>query len=288
MKKLISLLILLLALSTTYSCNVFDWMDPNGNSFDRCKSLNDAGDYEGAIAACKDADPDGTNADAQLELADASLGAVGIDLKSLSDIFLKKGKGTITITALADAIIAKARLTADNKSNAGDAVTAFFHYGALLVQQSNTLENKQVAVFYNMLAELCQVAVLMAYSDIGGRNPNGQVTREDICDQSLPDCAVGSVTLCTGATEDCQGAGGLSQADAKVAADAMINLVTLLNTPASEGGLPSSLDTKAIDDLVGTTVPDPDNHGTLITIELIDAKYKPDAGRRILLEIAGS
>ena len=68
----------------------------------------------------------------------------------------------------------------------------------------------------------------------------------------------------------------------------MINLVTLLNTPASEGGLPSSLDTKAIDDLVGTTVPDPDNPGTLITIELIGAKYKPDAGRRILLEIAGS
>jgi hypothetical protein len=287
MKKIISLLILLLALSTTYSCNAFDWMDPNGNTFDRCKSLNDAGDFEGAIAACTDADPDGTNVEAQLELADAGLGAVGIDLDSLSEVFLKTGTGTITIVDLANSIITKGRLNDGNKSNAQNAVTAFDRYGSLLVQRENTLESKQVSVFYQMLARICQIAVLMAYSDVGATIPNGQVTREDVCNQNLPNCAVGSTTICQHAGEDCQGAGGLDDADAKIAADAMVGLVALLQTPAEEGGLPGNLDLKAIEDLVAITIPDPDNPGTNIAIQLVGAAYKADAGRRILLEIAG-
>ena len=287
MKKLISLLILLLALSTTYSCNVFSGID-SGNSLDKCKSLNDQGNFEDAIAACKDADPDGTNSDAQIELADASLGAVGINIKALSDVFLKKGSGTITIVNLANDLITKAMLTADNKSNAQDAVTAFDHYGALLVQQSPTLQNKQVSVFYSILARICQVAVIMAYADISSASPVGQVTVGDICNPSLADCAVGSVKLCTDSSEDCKGTGGLSPADASLAATTMLNLITLLQTPASEGGLPSSIDTKAISDMIGVTVPDPSNPGNMITIDLIGSQYKPDAGRRILLEIVGS
>jgi len=286
MKKIIGLVILLLALSTTYSCNVFSGID-SGNSFDKCKSLNDSGDYAGAIAACQAADPDSTNVDVQLELADASLGALGIDLKTLSDVFLNKSTGTITIVTLANDIITKGMLNSDNKSDAQDAVTAFKRYGALLVQQSPTLQNKQVAVFYTLLADLCQVAVIMAYADIAAVHPAGQVTSADICNPNNPDCN-SSTTLCFDSTENCQGTGGLDPTDAGIAATAMLELVSLLSTPASEGGLPSNLNIKAISDLVGVTVPDPANPGNLITIDLIGAQYKPDAGRRILLEIVGS
>ncbi len=287
MKKFISLLILLLVLSTTYSCNVFDWMDPNGDSFDRCKSLNDAGDFEAAVEACQDADPDGTNEEAQLEIADASLGALGIDLKALSDIFLKTGTGTITIVDLANSLVAKAMINADNKENAQDAVTAFDRYGALLVQRDGTLENKQVSVFYSMLARICQIAVLMAYSDIAADIPSGEVTREDICNPDLATCAVDSAAMCLASAQDCQGAGGLDGTDAALAATTMLDLIALINTPAEDGGLPSSIDLTAVEDLVGIAVPDPDAPGTMTTIELVGAAYKADAGRRILLEIAG-
>jgi len=282
MKKLISLLFVLLFSVAMSSCNAFDWMDPNINTLDRCQSLNDTGDYAAAIAACKDADPDGTNVDAQIEIADASLAVLGINIQSLSNIFLNKSGGTITIVSLAESIIAKAKINKDNavqsKLYAQQAVDAMDKYGALL---GNTLQDKQVAVFYSLLARVCQVAVLMAYADIESATPDGRVTRADICNTDQATCDINSVIICTGTVCD-----GMDRTDAGTAADSMTGLVNLLNTPASEGGLPSSLDTSAIGDMVTILVTDP-NTGLPTPIEdFMHSTYKADAGRRILLELA--
>jgi len=285
MKKLVSLFIFLFSLSIISSCNVFDWADPNIDALDRCKSLNDSGDYEGAIAACNDADPDGTNPDAQIEIADASLAAVGIDLKTLSDIFLQKNGGTDTIVSLANGIIAKGRINKDNatvsKKYVQDAVDAFDKYGALL---GSSTEDRQVAVFYAMLSRICQVATLMAYADIGSAVPNGDVTLADICNPDEPTCAASSPIMCVPAlcvTSAC--CDGMASADAGVAADAMLELVDLIDS----GVLPSKLDTKAVSDMVNTEVPDPDTATPVTIKDLVATKpaYKPDAGRRILFEI---
>ncbi len=282
MKNPISILFVLFFVGSISSCNAFDWLDPNINALDRCQSLNDAGDYEGAIEACKDADPDGINVDAQIELADASLAVLGINIKSLSNIFLNEDGGTITLVDLAESILTSAKINRDNstqsKEYAQDAVDAMDRYGALL---GNTLEERQVAVFYSLLARVCQISVLMAYADIDSSTPDGLVTRADICTPSEAECAIDSVTICTGTK-----CNGMSRTDAGTAADGMTGLVTLLSTPASEGGLPSSLDTGVISEMVGILVKDPGT-GTLTPIQnFIVSAYKPDAGRRILLEIA--
>lgn len=282
MKNPISILFVLIFAGSISSCNAFDWLDPNINSLDRCQSLNDAGDYEGAIAACKDADPDGVNVDAQIELADASLAVLGINIQSLSEIFLNKDGGTITMVDLAESILAKGKINRENysqsKEYAENAVIAMDRYGALL---GHTLEEKQVSVFYSLLARVCQISVLMAYADIDSPTPDGLVTRADICTPSEAECAVDSPTICTGTK-----CNGMNRTDAGTAADGMVGLVTLLNTPASEGGLPSNLDTGAISEMVGILVKDPST-GTLTPIQdFIVSTYKPDAGRRILLEMA--
>lgn len=282
MKNPISILFILFFAGSISSCNVFDWADPNINSLDRCQSLNDAGDYAGAIEACQDADPDGVNVDAQIEIADASLGILGINIKSLSNIFLNEEGGTITMVSLAESVLAAAKINKENASQskeyAENAVIAMDRYGALL---GNTLEERQVAVFYSLLARVCQISVLMAYADIDSPAPDGSITRADICTPSEAECAVDSATICTGTK-----CNGMDRGDAGVAADGMTGLVTLLSTPASEGGLPSNLDTGVISQMVGVLVRDPGT-GTLTPIQdFIISAYKPDAGRRILLEMA--
>lgn len=282
MKKTINLLFVLLFAVAMSSCNAFDFVDPDLNSLDRCKSYNDAGDYDSAIAACTDADPDGTNEEAQLELADASFGALGINIQSLSTIFLNQTGGTITLVDLAESILARASVNRDNavqsKEYAQNAVDAMDRYGAL---HNDTLEEKRVGVFYSLLARVCQVSLLMAYADIDSPVPDGRVTKADICNPTQVDCAASSVVTCTGTR--CE---GMDSTDTGTAADSMMELVSLLDTPASEGGLPSNLDVDAVTDMVNITIPYPGtNIPTPITDFATDA-FKPDAGRRILLEIA--
>jgi len=282
MKNLISVLFVLFFAGAMSSCNAFDFIDPNFNSLDRCQSMNDSGDYAGAIEACNEADPEGVNVDAQIELADASLGVLGINIQSLSNIFLNATGGTITIVDLAESVLAKAKINKDNatqsKEYAENAVVAMDRYGALL---GNTLEEKQVAVFYSLLARVCQVAVLMAYADIDSATPDGRVTRADICNPDQADCNISSTTICTGTKCD-----GMDRTDAGTAADSMTGLVTLLHTPAEEGGLPSNLDVEAISEMVGVLVDDPDTHTPTPIQDFIASQYKPDAGRRVLLEMA--
>ena len=282
MKRTITLLSLVIAIGALPSCNAFDFVDPDLDSLDRCKSMNDSGDYAGAIEACMEADPTGTNVDAQLELADARLAVLGINIKSLSKIFLQQGSSTNTIIDLAEVVIAEGRIGRDNavqsKKYAEEAVAAFDNYGALL---GNTLEERQVAVFYSLLGRVCRVAILMAYADIDSSHPDGRVTRADICNPDQPTCATTSVTICTGTA-----CNGMNRTDAGTAADTLIGLVDLINTPPSEGGLPSNLNIGAISDMTGILVDDPVSHTLTPIQDFMLSTYKPDAGRRILLEIA--
>jgi len=283
MKKLITILFVLFFAGSMYSCNAFDWMDPNINALDRCQSLNDSGDFAGAIEACNDADPEGTNVDAQIELADASLGALGINIQTLSQIFLNKSGGTITIVDLAESLIKKSMINKENaeqsKKYAQKSVDAMDRYGALI---GNTLQDKQVAVFYSLLARVCQVAVLMAYADIESATPDGKVTRDDICNPDQPNCAAGAANICNGVA--CE---GMHSSDAGVAFVSMLNLVILLDTPASEGGLPSGIDIGAIDAMLDISFVDGGVSYNIRTAPgLIPSAIRDDAGRKVLLEMA--
>jgi len=271
MNRLVTFLSIVFLSITISTCNVFSPVDVSVNHLDKCKGLSDAGDYEGAVAECTAADPDGIDPETQLELGDANLSALGIGIKELSDIFLQASQGTVTIVQLAESIIAAGKITGENyvesKAHAAAAITAFDNYGALL---GNSAESRQVAAFYSTLVRTCFVAIMMAYADITTGDNNGQVTKEEICTA----CTTG--TLCVGGKVNC---GGMNDTDAADSAQTLIELnYDLTNTHL--GSLQS-----AIEAFGGTQVWDPDA-GAYKLIESMPTSYKADSGRDILWQMA--
>ena len=280
MKKIINILFVLLFAGAMSSCNLFDPIDPDLNKLDRCQSLNDSGDFDAAIAACKEVDSYETNTDALIELADANLGALGVNLQSLSAIFLNQNTSTLTFVQLAEALLAKAVINADHpvesKLHAQDAVTYMKDYGALI---GNTTEARQIAAFYEVLARVCQISVLLAYADIDSDVPNGTITRNDICPTGVSGCDPDNTSqwICDGL--QCE---GMKSADAGTAADSMIEITKLLTDLTG-----SSLNLDAVNEVLNPSFTLPD--GTPVPDGIRDAlvaAYKPAAGRRLLVTIA--
>lgn len=275
----------LFLLFTITSCNLFSPIDSSGSSLDKCRGLSDAGAYEDAIKACEDAVTENpNNMEAQLELADVNLAALGINIKALSDIFFKSSTGTLTIVSLAESIIAAGKITIDNsavsKDHAKDAIVAFDNYGDLL-KADGTTESAQVAAFYSTLARLCYLSLLMGYADVGTNGDhNGLVDKVDICSGPtcglLPAMCINSISLC----------GGMENSDALEAANT-INEIKDKLASLGLGDLQA-----AVDEMSATTIPDPTTGFT--TTVLISSfftnpaydTYKADAGREILRVMA--
>lgn len=277
-KNSLAIFTTLLLIFLLSSCNFFDFMDPNINHFDRCKSYNDKGDFQKAIEACEKADPDGENVDVQLELADALLGSIGIGIEDLSDVFMNEVTSTNLIVSLANSIINRGLVNQENgvqsRLNAEKATNTFDIYGALL---GNDLESRQVATFYSLLSRLCQVALLMAYSDIDADNPNGEITADDICRAGVAGCEQGAATICTGTT--CE---GMSTEDAAVVAETMLELKGVLSIAPEDGGIPIELNTGSVEDMIDIEVL---IGGVPVPISLVPTNMKADAGRNMLLQM---
>ncbi len=285
MKRVLFVSLALSAAIGITGCNVFDWVEPSTDHFDRCKALNDKGDYDGAIAECEKADPDGADLDVQLELADAHLAALGIRIDKLSEVFLNGTTGgTSTIVELAESIIAAGVITVekhnDSITHATQAFEKFQIYGTLLVA-NDPKDGPTIAAFYNTLAGVSVVAVTMAYADImQNGNHNDKVDKSDICNPANVNCAPTSLHFCvndpthTGYVATCE---GMDPADAAVAADALEKLGVNL----SALDLPNLED--AVNEMANLTVLDPIS---LLPVQIKDSSYKDDAGRDILRSIA--
>jgi tetratricopeptide (TPR) repeat protein len=275
MKKLMAMLFL----GSLAGCNMFSPLEVSRDALDSCKALSDNGQFTEAMEECQKAiDADPTNMEAHLEFADASLASLGIDIATLSDIFLNKTDGTDTIIALAEGILAQARITQENKTQslttAEDAITAFDNYGILLIAENPT-DGPQVASFYRMLARLCNLTILMAYADLGPNgDASGTITKAEICG----DASCGN-PICESSTTDCK---GMDNADALSAG----NLIKEIKDSLASIGLPDVQ--KSVEEMSDILVPDPD------ALPIIDEKpidqiapgFWGDAGRQILFDIA--
>jgi len=288
MKKIINLLLVMLFAVGMSSCNVFDPIDPDLNKLDRCQSYNDAGNYDAAIEACDAVIADDpTNISAQLELADACLGSLGINIQTLSNIFIQKSGQTITLTSFADSILKKASISKVNgkvsRQRAQIAVDAMDSYGALLTAGgSPTLEQKQVATFYSLLARVCQVSVLLAYAHIDAGSTGTAVLKADICDPTVVGCDGNPLTpICL---SNC---GGMSDADAGTALDTMVKLVDYIKRPAADGGLPTGIDVGNVSTVLDVPfISDGLGYNIFTDAALLPSAIKSGAGRRLLLEMA--
>jgi hypothetical protein len=221
-------------------------------------------------------DANSNNTEAHLEFADASLASLGIDIATLSDIFLNKTDGTDTIVALAEGILAQTRITQEKKTQslttAENAITAFDNYGALFIAENPT-DGPQVAAFYSMLARLCNLTILMAYADLGPNgDQNGSITKAEICG----DATCGS-PICESSTTDCK---GMDNADALKAG----NLIKEVKDSLPSIGLPDVQ--KSVEEMSNILIPDPDAAMTLKPIDEIAPGFWGDAGRQILYDIA--
>jgi len=274
-------------------CNLFSPIDPGGSSLDKCKSLNDEKSYEDAIKACEDAvKEDPKNIEAQLELADVNLAAIGVNIKELSDIFLNSSAGTVSITQLAEGLIAVGNINMANavisKLHAKEAITAFDAYGALLISQGVTNAN-QVATFYGVLARVCYVSVLMAYADLGPNgNHDGLIDKMDIC--STAPCLVPG-TICMNDYSTPWGpCGGMDNGDALEAAATIYSIKDELKT-LGLGKLQQTVDamaSKVFPIPTNTVPPISFTSGSILDI-FTNPAYNPfeaDAGREILREIS--
>ncbi|MEI6080732.1 MAG: hypothetical protein WCQ53_08885 [bacterium] len=268
------------------SCNVFSPIDTSGSSLEACKDLNDKGDYEAAVKACQDAvTANPTDQEAQLELADSSLSALGINIKALSDVFLKSSNGTITITQLAESIIAAGKINNENavasKTHAQEAIAAFDSYGALLVAQGSA-DAAKVSAFYSTLSRLCYVSLLMAYADVGPNGDhNGLVEKRDICSSPTGcDAVIAAGGMCVNSIIPCD---GMDNGDALEAANTLLGISTQLST-LGLGDLQ-----KAVDSMTAIKVPDPaaiPPFSTTVALVNLGAAYKADGGREMLRQIA--
>ena len=287
MKKTLFVSITLLLVLGLASCNVFDWMEPTTDHFDRCKGLNDKGDYEAAVAECEKADPDGVDLEVQLELADASLGTLGVSISFLSDVFLEAAEGTDTILALAESLIGAGYLNWENHADkieyAVKAVEAIDRYGTLLKSNAEycratyyvenpTTECAQIAAFYSTLARVCLVSATMAYADIGPNgNHNGKITKAEVCNPANAACAT---STCIGVT--CE---GMDSDDAGIAGEALALLVADL----------SSLDLpglqEAVDEMVDIDIWVP-GEGFKKIWDAAAEPYQADGGRNIIYTMA--
>ncbi|HOW16793.1 MAG TPA: hypothetical protein PK443_03690 [bacterium] len=302
MKNTFSVLLFLFMILSVSSCNVFDWMEPTTDHFDRCKGLNDKGDFEAAIKECEKADPDGVDPEVQLELADARLATLGVGIEYLSDIFLNASDGTTTIISSAESLINIGSINWENHDDkmeyANDAIEAVDNYGEILKKNhayceevyyvtNPAVECPQIAAFYSTLARVSLVSATLAYADIrpDTGNQNGKVEKRDICNPSNTNCVTATQTwACVNDPADgpfyngktCE---GMLPEDAISATDALYTLTTnlsALNLPGLED---------AVVDMVGLKVIDPSDG---IEKEIIDMtpKYRADAGRDILRSIA--
>ncbi len=296
MKNTFSVLLFLFIILSVSSCNVFDWMEPTTDHFDRCKGLNDKGDFEAAIKECEKAD--GTDPEVQLELADARLATLGVGIEYLSDIFLNSADGTTTIVSLAESLINIGSINWENHDEkmeyANDAIEAVDNYGEILKKNhayceevyyvtNPAVECPQIAAFYSTLARVSLVSATLAYADIrpDTGNQNGKVEKRDVCNPDNANCTNGKLCVNDPAspfyTGDCE---GMLSADAADAGDALVTLTSdlgALNLPGLED---------AVDEMVGIEVWDPIS-GTYqkITASGMDT-YRADAGRDILRSIA--
>ena len=269
-------------------CNLFSPLDPGGSSLDKCKTLNDAKNYSDAITACEDAVKEQpNNVDVQLELADVNLASLGINIEELSNVFLNSSTGTVSITQLAESIIAVGNITLANatasKAHAKEAIDAFDAYGALLISQGVTNAN-QIATFYGVLARLCYVSVLMAYADIGPNgNHDGLIEQSDIC--STAACNVPGQICLNDYAAPLGPCGGMDNGDALEAAatiDAIKNKLATMGLGKLQ---------QTIDAMASKTFPLPPTFTT--TGSILDfftnpaySAYEADAGREILREMA--
>lgn len=276
MNRLITFLCAVPLLLTISTCNIFEPIDVSVNHLDRCKGFNDKGDYIDAVKECQAADPDGIDPEAQLELGDASLSAIGISIKQLSDVFLQSTQGYVTIVNLADSVIAAGKVNTSNaeeaKAYAKQAVTAFDNYGALL---GGSAASVQVAAFYSTLVRVCYIALLMAYADIGG-DQNGHVTSNEIC--SAATCGTPMCINNISSPFYNGPCGGMSDADAAEAGQTIIEMNAKL-TKLGLGDLQ-----KAVEDMGGIQVANPET-GTYVLIQNMPTAYKSDSGRQILWEM---
>ncbi|MEI6093778.1 MAG: hypothetical protein WCQ47_08920 [bacterium] len=270
-------------------CNVFSPLDSSGSALDKCKGLSDAGAYEEAVKACQDAVTDNPNdMEAQLELADVSLASLGINIKALSDIFLKSSSGTVTIVSLAEAIIAAEKITTANsvtsKLHATEAIKAFDSYGTLL-KADGTTASTQVATFYSTISRLCYLSLLMAYSDLGPNgNHDGLVDKTDIC--STSNCGVAG-TICINSLLG--GCGGMDNGDALEVSKTIFEIKDKLAS-LGLGDLQ-----KVLNEMSATMIPDPTTGFVPPEIPIstfFDSSktqydpFKADAGREILRVMA--
>lgn len=285
MKKACTIALSLLVLLSLSNCNVFGWMEPTTDHFDRCRSLNDKGDYEGAIAECEKADPNDENLEVQIELADAHLAALGVRIAALSDIFLNASEGTDTILSLAESLITVGSINAENHDesilHATEAYDAFKAYGRLLIAEDPD-DGPVVAAFYKTLAAVSVVSVTMAYADILSASPNGLIEKADVCNPANTNCVTATqVTMCINDPADvpfyngttCE---GMPADDAEIAAGKLIDLgedLATMDLPNLE---------EAVQDLIDITVLEPGGGSKKIS----ESGYQTDAGRELLRSIA--
>jgi len=286
MKRVLFVLLTLSIATGMYGCNVFDWAEPTTAHFDRCKGLNDKGDYDAAIAECEKADPNEENADVQLELADAHLAALGIRVSALSDVFLNgSSDGLNTILGLAESVIAAKAITIENHDasiiHATKAFDKFRAYGELLSAEDPT-GGPEVAAFYDTLAGVSVIAVTMAYADIMPTgNNDGHVDKSDICNPDNPNCKDAQTNMCIDDPNATLGYNGITcegmlQSDAAVASDALQKLgvnLAALDLPSLES---------AVNQMVNLSINEPG----VGLIKIGNSNYKTDAGRDILRSMA--
>jgi hypothetical protein len=263
MKKLILLVLLIFVLP---SCNMFDPIEPTGNHFLRCQNLSDKGKYEKAIEACRKADPDGTNEEVQVEIADIYLTMGGFTLGHIAEVFLNtssnKDENFSLFRNLAEKILENnPNVSSVEKTWSLNAIEAFDNTGK---------------EFHKVLARVCYVATILAStkSDDRGSNENlGKIYEEDVCNDAS--CQ----TICE-ENENNTACDGITYQDAALVATAMEEMVDI-----GEEGYDFGIEN--LNDFLGSFLEvEIDFGGDIRTIKTAEEDRKGDVARQILMDMA--
>lgn len=249
------------------SCNMFDPIEPTGDHFLRCQNLSDKGKYEKAIEECRKADPNATNEDVQVEIADIYLTMIGFTLDHVAEVFLNTSNDAEEnfnlFRDLAEKILEdNATVTATEKTWALNAIEAFDNTGK---------------EFHKVLARVCYVATILASTksdDRGSESNPGKIYEEDICNDAS--CS----TICEENTNNtvCD---GVTYQDAALVATAMEEMVDI-----GEEGYNFGIEN--LNDFLGSflEVEIDFGGGDIRTIKTADANRKGDVARKILMDMA--
>lgn len=255
-----------------FSCNMFNFLEPTGDHFDKCKNLADKGSYAKAIEECSKADPAGVIPDVQIEKADAMLSLIGFSLIDVSNVFLNTesnnaDKNFNLILAMAEDLIDRKNIIKPFEKELGWSAIETFDKGGV--------------PFYSVIARICYISLIMASSKSDGRGRvegGSDIYKEDICNDS-------SCSLICLENEDNENCDGIVYEDANRVGIAILDIIAL-----GSGDLGFNKGKDLPSDFSNKKVPDPNNPSldpsTWITVEELISGSIGDMARKMLWDMA--